>query len=114
MGRITKDSIGKPLRNRQNVVLTRQNKGCNGFVYCNSTEEAVDRYKDAWVIGGAQVYNELLPYCNELHLSVIPVDITPGKFRGEFTSFPLHHLADFERVETTFADEYTVHVYKRK
>ena len=114
MGRATKDTLKAPLRSRQNVVMTRKTSGCSGYVYCNSTEEAIKLYPNAFVIGGAQIYNELLPYCTELYLSIIPIDVTPGMFRGEFTSFPFAQLQGWERADTEYHDEFVVGIYRNK
>ena len=69
MGRRTLESFpgGRPLRNRRNVVLTRDASFSPGGVeVVHSVEEAlaiVAGEGQAWVIGGGQVYAELLPRC---------------------------------------------------
>ena len=63
MGRNTFESIGKPLPNRTSVIITRNNhykkEGC---LIANSLEEAIafTEGKDAFIIGGAQVYKQAL------------------------------------------------------
>ena len=63
MGRNTFESIGKPLPNRTSVIITRNNhyekEGC---LIANSIEEAIEitEGKDAFIIGGAQIYKEAL------------------------------------------------------
>ena len=55
---------GRPLPNRVNVVLTRQNTEIEGVVLCHSPEEAVAYAKTAsraMVIGGGTIYRQLLP-----------------------------------------------------
>ena len=77
MGRKTLDSLpdGKPLADRVNVVLTRnKNFIRDGVIVCHSVDEladAVDRYpqKQAFVIGGGEIYRELLPYCNTAYIT---------------------------------------------
>lgn len=70
MGRRTLDSFpgGRPLKNRRNIVLTRDRSfSREGVEVVHSLDEALaavageDR---AWVIGGAEVYRQLLPYCS--------------------------------------------------
>lgn len=68
MGRKTYESIGKPLPNRTNIVLTRNvnNDNTNNVIYKKSLEEAL-RYakdisngRDLYIIGGGQLYKEAL------------------------------------------------------
>jgi dihydrofolate reductase len=63
MGRNTFESIGKPLPNRTSVIITRNDhyfkEGC---LIANSIEEAIEitGQKDAFIIGGAQIYKQAL------------------------------------------------------
>lgn len=69
---------GKPLPNRVNVVLTRQQMEIPDVVVCNSTEEAAELAKTAqkaMVIGGGSVYQQMLPYCDGAY--VTKVHVTP-------------------------------------
>lgn len=87
MGHSTWKSIGnKPLKNRINIVLTHHDE-IDGFeddnVYiAHSVEEVLDFYeesdKDLWVIGGASVFEQFEPYCDEAVVSYIE-----GKFKGD-------------------------------
>lgn len=63
MGRNTFESIGKPLPNRTSVIITRNNEYVKeGCLIANSVEEAIDLVdeKSAFIIGGAQIYKEVL------------------------------------------------------
>lgn len=74
MGRKTFDSIGRPLPNRRNIVVTR-NAGWRhaGVEVASSVEDAVRLVGDtpACVIGGAQIYAEVLPYTDRLIVTEI-------------------------------------------
>lgn len=69
MGRRTLESLpgGRPLKNRRNIVLTRdEGFSCEGAEVVRSVEEALDAVAgepEAWVIGGEQVYRAFLPHC---------------------------------------------------
>lgn len=69
MGRRTLESFpgGRPLKNRRNVVLTRDPSfSPDGVEVVHTVEEALAAVADepeAWVIGGGQVYAELLDRC---------------------------------------------------
>lgn len=89
MGGSTWRSLGKkPLPDRNNVVLTREempNMPNSGLVFSNSLYEVVgqlwlaERQGDipVWVIGGKTVYDQLIQFCDEVHWSHINDD-TPG------------------------------------
>lgn len=73
MGRKTFDSIGKPLPNRRNIVISRTVKditGCEVMIL----EDFITKYKDhpnMWVLGGSEIYNQLLQYCNKVYLTSV-------------------------------------------
>ena len=64
MGRTTFESIGKPLPNRTTVIITRNNTYFkDGCLIANSIEEAIELAKEdenAFLIGGAQIYQQAL------------------------------------------------------
>lgn len=70
MGRKTLESFpgGRPLKNRRNIVLTRDPFfHREGVEVVHSVERALDlvaEEDEAWVVGGGQIYQQLLPYCN--------------------------------------------------
>ncbi|MEI3363794.1 MAG: dihydrofolate reductase [Oscillospiraceae bacterium] len=64
---------GRPLKNRRNLILSRnpqfQAEGAEVF---SSVEELVKQADgDAFVIGGASVYEQLLPYCDTAYITKI-------------------------------------------
>ncbi|MGI6094969.1 MAG: dihydrofolate reductase [Lachnospiraceae bacterium] len=79
MGRKTLESFpnGMPLKNRTNVVITRdENYDAKGALVVHSVEEALEAVKeypteDVYVIGGDSVYKQMLPYCNVAHITKI-------------------------------------------
>lgn len=69
---------GRPLKGRNNIVVTRQNLEIEGAEVAHTTEEALAlaaKYPRALVIGGASVYEEFLPYVDTVHITKI--DRTP-------------------------------------
>ena len=69
MGYNTYKSIGKPLPNRTNIVVSRTIKELNGCFVCNSVEVGIDFAKqqnetELFVIGGASIYK----YCAEKNI----------------------------------------------
>ncbi|NOX99556.1 MAG: dihydrofolate reductase [Verrucomicrobia bacterium] len=74
MGRKTCESIGRPLPGRRNIVLSRQWEDApEGFELVNSVRalEDLGLEEEAFLIGGAVLYEKLLPNCEEFYLSFI-------------------------------------------
>ena len=82
MGRKTHESIGRSLPNRTNIVLS-QNPAYKGFTGSIAVNKFTDAYdvaartgaKNAFVIGGGQIFNFFLPVINKLYLTVIDADL---------------------------------------
>jgi dihydrofolate reductase len=93
MGRRTFASIGKPLPGRTNIVLTRD-KGFRaaGAWVANSVAEALAMARrqargemgEAFVIGGAEIYADMLPYAERLDLTRIHRDFAGDTFFPDF------------------------------
>ena len=77
MGRKTLESFpnGQPLKNRTNIILTRNpNYQVKGAIICHSVEEVLEELKkynseDVYIIGGDSIYKEFLPYCDVAHVT---------------------------------------------
>jgi dihydrofolate reductase len=77
MGRKTYDSIGKPLPNRTNIVVTRsRNLEIPGCVVVNSLADAIaaSNTDEAFIIGGAELYAQALPLADTLYVTEIQQD----------------------------------------
>jgi dihydrofolate reductase len=80
MGRATWDSLARPLPNRRNIVVSRQqNLVLQGAELANSLEQAIQlaRQNDAQprVIGGGQLYAEALPLATRIYLTVLDEEV---------------------------------------
>ena len=79
MGRKTLESFpnGLPLKNRVNVVITKDKEyNVKDAIICHSIEEALEVLKqyndeDIYVIGGESVYRQFLTYCSVAHVTKI-------------------------------------------
>lgn len=77
MGRVTFDSIGKPLPGRTNIVITRDaNWNEPGVVVAGSLQEGLNAAREqgaeeAMVIGGASICKLAMPVTERLYLTVI-------------------------------------------
>lgn len=65
---------GRPLPNRMNIVLTRQNVQIPGVTVCHSPEEAAELTKDhekVFVIGGGSIYRQMLSMCRKAYITKV-------------------------------------------
>src|ERR1700712_4631928 len=63
MGRKTYDSVGKPLPNRRNIIITRQNIEIPGCEVVPSIDAALALCKDepeVFIVGGAEIYRQAM------------------------------------------------------
>lgn len=92
MGRKTLDSLpgGKGLPHRRNLVLSRQ----SDFVpdraeVIHSVEDILKTAEDdAFVIGGQQVYEQLLPYCARVYVTKVLADPEADAFFPDLDKLP--------------------------
>ena len=122
MGRKTLESFpnGQPLPNRVNIVMTKnpdyKAKGC---VIVHSEEEFMEELKkypdkEIFLIGGASIYEQFLPMCEEVY-------VTKNDFAYQADChFPnLDEMEEWEMYEegeeeTFFSIEYYFNKYRRK
>lgn len=75
MGRKTFESIGRPLPNRKNIVVSRNtNLAIDGCIIVNSLNEALEITKgetEVFVVGGGELYRQALPLANKLYLTKV-------------------------------------------
>ena len=79
LGRKTLETFpqGQPLKNRTNIILTKnKNFKVKDAIVAHSLEELLDELKnyedeDIYVIGGDSVYKQLLPYCTVAHVTKV-------------------------------------------
>jgi dihydrofolate reductase len=76
MGRKTYESIGKPLPNRDNFVLTRNAKlQIDGINVIKSLNDIPSSDKKTFIIGGGEIYTQLINSCDELLVTKIHCEI---------------------------------------
>ncbi|MCH8821282.1 dihydrofolate reductase [Patescibacteria group bacterium] len=110
MGRKTYESIGRPLPNRTNIVVTRdKNYKAEGCEVVYSLEQAIEVAKkvektEVFVIGGGQIYKEAIKMADKLYLTVVE-----GKYYAD-TFFP--DYSDFKKVIHSDSHESAGYKYK--
>lgn len=84
MGRKTFESIGRPLPKRTNIVLTRNMfYAASGVIVANGLRDAlahpaVTTTKEAFVIGGGELYQQSLNLVSTVYLTIVDADIEGG------------------------------------
>ena len=97
MGRATYNSIGRPLPNRLNIVMTRSVKNTEGVTEVTSVEKAIEaasKNKDSskvYVIGGENIYKEFLPIAQKMIITEVDLYIKDGD-----TFFPEWNISEWE------------------
>lgn len=88
MGRKTFESLGKPLSNRRNVVLTsRKIPGVETYPTLAQALQALENEEKVFVIGGGEIFAQLLDHADELHLTLVDREID-----GDTYFPPYEHL----------------------
>jgi dihydrofolate reductase len=91
MGRKTFESIGKPLPNRTNIVISKTLENQDGITICKSLEECLEALRtvetQVFVIGGAEVYNMFLPLIRKLYVTIVNTDILIDEHTTKFPDF---------------------------
>ncbi len=84
MGRKTYESIGRPLPHRKNIVMTRdKNYQAEGIIVVNSIKQAimeVSAEEEVFVIGGGELFAELMDKASRIYLTVVHADIEGDVF----------------------------------
>ena len=103
MGRKTFESIGRPLPNRLNFVVSKTIKDIEGAHVFTSTEEALSNaknlcvengYKEIVIIGGGYLFRETLDIVNKLVLTRVDCDIDGDVY------YPEINLESWEETST--------------
>lgn len=88
MGRRTWESLGRALPGRQNIVLTRtpgyRAEGALVLSRIEALAELELQHEEVMVIGGAQVYEQLLPQMSRLYVSEVQGEHEADTFFPEF------------------------------
>jgi dihydrofolate reductase len=114
MGRLTYESIGRPLPNRRNIVVTKQPHRIVGvgIETSGSVGDAIELArrtdKEPFVIGGARVYWAALPWTTRIYRTVID-----RQTEGD-VCFPLLDEFDFELTEERVSGHLAFQTWDRR
>lgn len=122
MGRKTLESFpnGLPLKNRVNIVITRDNAyKAPGAILVHDMEELLEELKkypseDIYVIGGEKIYAQLLDQCDVAHITKIDFAFEADAYFPNLDEKPEWEITADSEEQTYFDLEYYFYRYERK
>jgi dihydrofolate reductase len=111
MGRKTYESIGHPLPNRTNIVVSRSGVCIDGVLIYDSLEKALEaaqaiETEEIFIFGGGQLFREALPITDRLYLTVIDATTDDADVffpdYSVFTTVREHSQGSFEGLSFRF------------
>jgi dihydrofolate reductase len=125
MGRKTYESIGRPLPNRTNIVISRNPEfSAEGVVIVASIEEAIkyaesvnriNGVDEVMIIGGAAIYQVSLPMADRLYLTHVHANVEGDAYfpKVDFNQWKEVAREDFNKDDSNPYD-YSFSVYDKK
>ena len=113
MGRKTFETLGKPLKGRENIIVTRNQNFKVDFdetKIFHSLDESINyckskKYEKAFIIGGGEIYRQAFLLANEMILSFMKFEA-----EGEVT-FPLIKQDTWQLVSTEDREQFEIRRY---
>ena len=121
LGRKTLETFpqGQPLKNRTNLILTKnKNFKVKDAIVVHSLEELLEELKkyeeqDIYVIGGDSVYKQLLPYCTVAHVTKVDHEYEADTYFPNFDKDPEWQITAESDEQTYFDLPYQFLKYER-
>ena len=97
MGRKTYESIGRPLPNRRNIVLSNHMQSLPNIEVIKDYQQVLElaASESVFIIGGSEIYKLFLPFVTSLYITHID-----SEFQGD-TYFPSINLDNWAKVSET-------------
>ena len=116
MGRNTFESLGKPLINRTNIIITRNPDNKYNFddlMYFKNLEDAYtycesEKHEKVFIIGGGEIYKSSINNSDELIISVMKFDVEGDTYFPEISK----NIWEVTAIKET--SEFSVYYYSRK
>ncbi len=115
MGRRNFESIGSPLKNRTNIIITRNPYYFStGTITTHSMEEALSvaadkGEKEAFIVGGSEIYRLGIPFTDKLYYTRVHADVQGDVYFPEWPwrdfkliSIEEHCAGDLDEYDFTF------------
>ena len=107
---------GKPLKNRVNIVITRQNIEIEGAAVVHSVEEALaeaEKTERCFCIGGESVYRQMFPYIDRVYVTKVYARPESDAFFPDLDADPGWRVADGGTEQEHEGLRYRFMVYER-
>lgn len=110
---------GAPLKNRTNIILTRdENFTAQDAVVVHSVDELLEEVKkyppeDVYVIGGDSIYKQLLPYCDTAIVTKLDHAFEADAHFPNLEADPAWKMTGESEEQTYFSIEYTFQRWER-
>lgn len=122
MGRNTLESFpgGKPLKNRVNIVVTRDpSYKVPDAIVVHSVEEAAEKAaeyntEDVYIIGGASIYKQFLEYCDVAYVTKVNMTYEADTFFPNLDEMPEWECTETSEEQTYYDIEYFFTKYEKK
>lgn len=111
---------GMPLKNRTNIILSRdKNYEVKDALVVHSVEELLEELKkydteNVYIIGGESIYRQLLPYCDVAHVTKIDHKYEADTYFPNLDEDPEWEITADSDEQTYFDIAYTFLKYERK
>jgi len=118
MGRKTFESIGTPLPDRLNVVMTRTPRGITGVEEVQSKEEALEVAssfsEEVFVIGGENIYTEFMPLAVRMYLTIVNLKVEGDTFFPKWDEEQWIEVSNTKKVDKSKNIKFSFVEYLRK
>jgi dihydrofolate reductase len=119
MGRNTFESVGKPLPNRTNIIITRdENYTAEGCLVVHSLEEALTKAHevdtDPFIVGGEQIYRLALPIANTVYLTRVHHEFDGDRQFPELGTEWIETESEPHQVDEKHAYAFTIKTYEKR
>ncbi len=116
MGRVTYESIGKPLPGRNTIVISKTKQiELDHCTTVSSLEEAlrlVQLEEEVLVAGGGQIYAEAMPLADKIYLTVVDAEIAGNIYFPPFD--PEHFNITYDQHVDDASIPYTYYTFEKK
>jgi len=106
MGRVTYESLKKPLVNRTNIIVSSTMKSSNGIVIAKNIEEALDKARrvdnQIYVIGGEKIYQATMGIADMMEITRINQEYEGDTFFPQFDETDWKLAIEYEREDYSF------------
>ena len=118
MGRKTYESIGHPLKNRRNIVITRQKdfqaEGCEVVASLEDALKLSQSEEEVFVIGGGEIFKQVFPLANRIYLTRVHAHVEGQALFLEISEDWVEVSREPHEADAENPHAYTFLVYERR